>query len=478
MDVQLASQAEENGPPAAAVDAQDLAQPDTAMRTDAEPGPGEDGALLEPVKKTGEVGPGSDAVVPQQEAQAASTETLQPVVSLLDESQAVVLDEQGALLPLASDEAGELLEAGGDPWFLNPDDGRTHGYYDASLGEVCSADVCHDTTDPMGDSLRAINNLVDSSSPVTLHIKARPGGTAYSISNLTLTRDHLNIEGSIGDGSGAGPQSGAPIVDAGRGNLFNIGGIQQLSVSGLAFQNYNYAFYSLWASVSDVTISHNSFTGRTDGSSGGMVWLSALSDVDNLTFSNNIVTQNTYGIFDIWSDVDDVAITHNNFSHNGQDVNFLGSSTADVTITENWWGCPDGPGAPGCGSLSGVSYSGSPLQDPLPAPNPLSGGGAGQGSDQSNAGGDGALPAARFLSDADLGAAMRPGWTFIAAQSIDLGSGGNDRPVVFNQPQHMNGEFKIFFRDGDSWTEVCCAQVDGQLRGTAAASGLYVLVMV
>jgi hypothetical protein len=41
-------------------------------------------------------------------------------------------------------------------------------------------------------------------------------------------------------------------------------------------------------------------------------------------------------------------------------VGVQNSGTATVNATEDWWGCPNGPGSPGCSSASGSGIVFSP----------------------------------------------------------------------------------------------------------------------
>ncbi|HLW71331.1 MAG TPA: right-handed parallel beta-helix repeat-containing protein [Candidatus Binataceae bacterium] len=88
----------------------------------------------------------------------------------------------------------------------------------------------------------------------------------------------------------------------------------------------------------------------------------AATPIVGTTIADNIVSNED---IDIWvgnTDTDANAMLNNLIGSGASGITNAGSG--NVTATDNWWGCPDGPGASGCSSTSGAVTSSPFLSHP------------------------------------------------------------------------------------------------------------------
>jgi hypothetical protein len=97
--------------------------------------------------------------------------------------------------------------------------------------------------------------------------------------------------------------------------------------------------------------------------------------------TGTMVSQNTINREEVAVAVNtptEVDVNLNSFRTNGLNLGMDNIGTGLVNATENWWGCPDGPGTPGCAGISAVDPSSvlyipwltSPLGSTPPTPRP------------------------------------------------------------------------------------------------------------
>ena len=133
------------------------------------------------------------------EEEAAPVESLAEIVEVLNETNTVLVDENDNEIPLASEDAAEVLE-GADPFFKS---GSLYIGY-TSVGGTCpsfiSAGECHKVANPVTEAL-GDTRLTDST---TLYIEGTTSGKLYNESvtiskaiNLQAGRNFTKSSGNI-----------------------------------------------------------------------------------------------------------------------------------------------------------------------------------------------------------------------------------------------------------------------------------------
>jgi hypothetical protein len=331
----------------------------------------------------------------------APAETLVEIVELLDQTNTVLVNENGDEIPLASQEAEEVL-IGADPFFWDADSNQYIGY--SYVGVGCDSDVvdvCIEVEDPLTQAL-ADSRL---SSNGTLYIEAGNydeevvidspisliGGRnferwerwitdyesgAVNIQSVTLkselgTIENINVQNVFVDGSSVG-------LDTTRGNmlqdaldLVSTGTAGNNSMVVLSAGTYQQEYtlldtddfeinkdYVTLEGTGDATVirGYNSIIGgdqRNEGLkvTGNNVNVRKLKVVnsnhgievngDNATLTNLTLTSNNYGVF---ANSDALGLHVHDSNIRGNDVYGLynhGDNLVDAT--GNYWGSPNGP---------------------------------------------------------------------------------------------------------------------------------------
>lgn len=173
--------------------------PEQTVETPIEP-PAEEAI---PTEQTVEIPEGLEApeapviVAPPEEEAAPEPEKIEDIVAMMDETNTVLVNENNEEVPLASEEAAEVL-AGADPFFLDPVSGLFIGY---TSGSSCPSFVSECNTGQSAPFTAALNDarLTEYS---TLYIEA----ATYNEPSIVLNRN-LNLQGGTGwftSGTGSG----------------------------------------------------------------------------------------------------------------------------------------------------------------------------------------------------------------------------------------------------------------------------------
>jgi len=230
------------------------------------------------------------------EEQKAPAEDLADIVDTLNESDAVLVDESGEAIPLASEEAAEVLAAA-DPWFQDPADATLVVAYQASCaGWTAPAGyaggVCHETATPIQSAIDA------APADATVHVESGTFVEQITISkNLTL--------------QGAGAGSSVIQAPATLTNFYTVSGrdyypivlateatvnIDGFTIDGLSDGNDDYRYIGIAYLNADGVVSNNEITNIQDtppsGSQHGVAVDIRANDGEShsVEVSNNVVT--------------------------------------------------------------------------------------------------------------------------------------------------------------------------------------------
>lgn len=198
------------------------------------------------------------------------------------------------------------------------------------------------------------------------------------VSGLTVQDTTIVVDGYSGGiyGSHSSPaHSGWLIGGVGHGNHITIN--KGAGVTGDGLDLYD---------VSDTEVSYNDITLNDPTGSTNVLWFSEWSNLDHLTFSNNVVSGSSGSEVAIVTDfintapdtsISTVTVSGNTFTNWGSRGLRIGEGVTGVTVSdnkfldsgealknedasqvgaeENWWGAADGPGGIGQGSGSTIS---------------------------------------------------------------------------------------------------------------------------
>ena len=259
---------------------------------------------------------------PQDEASDETSEEepevdIAEIVADLAEADVVLTDETGEEIPLASNEAAEIL-SNPDPYFTRW--GQKHCYVSSGSCDS-SCNHCTVSSTPIQD---AIDNVHDYGLPDggTIYFEA---GTYYE--NVIINVANLTLYGDPGDPNEAGAGPNAPILS---GDFFGSNGIgfdiraEGVSIVGFIIEHF------------DVAIKLNAHSGYGSSSS------------KNFTASNNTLHDNDIAI-QSFNSISGVKVNYNSFYDNVYAIvnddsggcGGCGSQYLDARY--NWWGCEDGP---------------------------------------------------------------------------------------------------------------------------------------
>lgn len=256
-----------------------------------------------------------DCLEGEEDEEAAA---LKEIINVMAEADAVLVDANNEPIPLASNEAGEVL-ASADPYFTR---GGTKYCFEASGTCDGSCNFCNNfpgtsgipTSTPIQD---AINNVEFFGNPDDDTIYVLPGLSAY-FENLVIHADDLTLMGDPGDPTEPGVGANAPVL-SGDGiaatqdvgiKIFGDG----VSIIGFVIENYYVAIQLQPSGSADFTASNNK-----------------LKD-------NYVAVQN-------YNSIPGVILNYNDFENNTLAIyNEEGwGGTQYLDARYNYWGCEDGP---------------------------------------------------------------------------------------------------------------------------------------
>lgn len=203
-----------------------------------------------------------------------------------------------------------------------------------------------------------------------------PSHTPFGVYHNTVSENTVTGNGTspMGGGAGVGLFSpGGPTSNYGNSIVNND--IEQNGMSGIAIHTHAPGTEVL----QDAVIAGNYIANNGGDSDLGLT----PSETDGISIgvvggavSGIMISANTFA-----NEAEDIAIqiipavqltvTLNDFSANSIAIDNLPGSSAVVNAAQNWWGCPGGPGAAGCSTITNVGgtvLSTPWLTNPQPAP--------------------------------------------------------------------------------------------------------------
>ena len=198
-----------------------------------------------------------------------------------------------------------------------------------------------------------------------------PGGVSHNVVDGNLTQDN----GASGIGMFANPGIPPGSATTANGNLISNNTVKNNGQSGIAIHVH----------AANGSADNNVIVGNTVSGNGGDAEATGAGTPPGLGIE--VLSNSSFGVpFDPASPIVGTTISHNNVSNEAIDIwvgnnateasamlnNLKGTDasgvtnggTGAVTATDNYWGCPQGPGASGCSSTSGTVLSSPFLSKP------------------------------------------------------------------------------------------------------------------
>lgn len=242
-----------------------------------------------------------------------------------------------------------------------------------------------DETGPSAENLilgnKVSNNAYDCGITLASHARAPnlPAGPGYAVYRNTISGNQILHNGSLGQGAGVGIYAPGPGSTATAniviGNVLadnGLGGVTMHvhAAPGIA----GVPAGAPGVNLSDNVIIGNQISGNSadvdDPTTPGPTGISIVSVAP---VTGTIITQNTFT-----SEVADIVFSApagtveahlNNFNGTAIGVDTEGPGYVDAS--QNWWACPGGPGAAGCGTTMGANaFAPAWLTAPFNAPRP------------------------------------------------------------------------------------------------------------
>ena len=253
--------------------------------------------------------------------QAAAEAVVVEVVEVLAAEEAVLVDESGAEIPLASQEAAEAL-AGGDPWFLDRNGtGEIIGY--TTLTGVCAPLVteCHQVEFPVQ---AAIDDDRSTGQDITIE------GKYYE--QITIKNKNVNLVGATSVGGGLFSPGTLTTNDlyVDGSEVFSLIYIENsiVNIQGLTIDgsdghvsdggNEIYAGVTFYNATGSVTVSSISGFRDSDDEDQGVSVL--IVDSDYVNIAQNDISNAETGI--LVKDSDETEIDHNKIHDISNDNDF------------------------------------------------------------------------------------------------------------------------------------------------------------
>ena len=258
-----------------------------------------------------------DGVADCNEVEPEAGENYTAEVQALAEVGAVLVDASGNEVPLASEDAAEIL-ATADPYFTS---GGTKYCFVPSLPCDATCGECTVSATPIQDAV----NAAGTHTPTDGTIYVLPG--VYS-ENVTIAVNNLTLMGDPGDPTAAGAAVTAPILRGDDNPATNDVGLSitgsNISIIGFIIEKFNIGI-DLQASGSA-----------------------------KFTAENNTIRDNGIGVKNSNS-VPTVDLHYNIFKDNGYAIlNVIGQGGQQIIHAENnYWNCDCGPVVYGCAQKQG-----------------------------------------------------------------------------------------------------------------------------
>jgi hypothetical protein len=449
-----------------------------------------------PVPVAEEIFPVEEESAPDGEPAPAAEEapTMPEILEALPEgTDLVVLDESGEALPLAAEEAAEVVAAA-DPFFW--DGAQYVGYSESG---VCAAQVtvCNTSATP----LQAAINAFRDSSTATGSIYVAAGNYAANVTINGSAGNLKNLTGLIGECS-------ATTTLNGNVKLQDL----NIDTNVFTFQGFTLANGSFWAynntttlNITDISQS-GSKIGFITGSDVGFI----IEEQDgNVNLTDVSAKENTDG--DIYLNIDgNTTIKNSEVVNSNYGIVIKGGTATlnNVNIHNNNYGVyvvSDGKAVIGCSTLTGnhayntyglVTFNdalacGAKGQDKVPFPKvpPVE-----PPNSETVLTDDNEIKNVfALLSDqiivvtapstaGELPANLPTGKTFVAGASLTLTQNGEEIESAPNRvqafieiPDGMEPPFTVLMWNGSAWVEVPSQVVDGKVVFSVTNPGIYVL---
>ena len=237
--------------------------------------------------------------------------------------------------------SGNLVYGNAGGILLSDDTGATHD-------NLITNNVVRDNPYDCGITLASHPPAAVAGSPAPL------GVYDNTVAGNVSTRNGVDVEGA---GAGVGIFASVPGTAA-YGNVVIGNRLNDNGLPGVALHAH-----APGQNVDGNVITRNEISGNgadtedaaTPGPTGINVF-SAVSPVSGIVVSDNVITRESVNV--AVKAPTEVTVRLNRFIAKGIGVDNLGAGPVDAR--ENWWGCSNGPGAPGCSAIAGSGVLADP----------------------------------------------------------------------------------------------------------------------
>jgi parallel beta-helix repeat protein len=219
------------------------------------------------------------------------------------------------------------------------------------------------------------NNGYDCGITLASHARA-PGlgqGLNFGIYNNTISRNVVSNNGNLGQGAGVGIFAPGPgSINSGNVVVNNV--LRDNGLGGVTMHNHaapgvnGVPAQAPPVNLSDNVIVGNQISGNAadydDPASPGPTGISILSFAP---LTGTVIIGNIFSgeVADVTFNAPDGTLEVHLNSFGPNDIGVAAENKGSIDASMNWWGCPDGPGAVGCGTITGSTvYAPSWMQTP------------------------------------------------------------------------------------------------------------------
>jgi hypothetical protein len=435
----------------------------------------------------------AEETTPAAEESAPAVEespTVPEILEALPEgTDLVVLDEVGDALPLATQEAAEVVAAADDPFFW---DGTQYVGYSTTGTCAAQVTVCNTSATPLQSALDAFRDTPTATG--SIYVAAGTYNANVSIDGST--GNLANLTGLIGEGSG---------LTTLNGNLTLYG--LNIGTNVFTFQGFTLANGELLAYDNTATLNITDVHQYTVSGSGiqitthtGNVNLTEVSvnnpntgiflDISgNATIVDSEMANGTYGIFSLGGAfiLNNGNVHDNDYGAAGLDeTSVIGCSTF-ASNGDNTLGSVTFDAA-ACG-VKGQDKLPFPKAPPVVVPPVVPPSGVivlGDDNEIKNVFAplfDQIIVVTTPSTAGDLPESLPAGKTFVAGASLTLMQNGEEIEsapggvqAFFEIPAGMEPPFVVLFWNGSEWVEIPSQVVGGKVVFTVTKPGVYVLV--